>query len=133
MECELPCATCQENHPTKCLICIAGYSLDFDTKSCMEIRICSSQCLECPFGRYPSRDECKPCNDENCDKCKGQTVTKCSRCKDRYYVDRTDRCAACEIGCKKCKSESVCQRCNSGFTLLAKEDEDEEDGRCVLC
>lgn len=73
-ECEYPCATCENNYPTRCMTC--GYGAANRNTPPSASKSCS-----CLHGFYELGQECLPCSDP-CTRCTGNPTN----CVGNYIV-----------------------------------------------
>jgi len=96
--CDKTCATCSDNSPYNCLICVIGYYFETDN-SCQRCNV-----LKCPF---------------NCNSTQVIYDYTCvSNCPDNYYLGRNKTCLVCDDSCETCSgpSNTSCLTCpNTAF------------------
>jgi hypothetical protein len=119
LRCKLPCRTCIENQPTKCLSCYKG-SILF-ANNCQKDLDCNldSSCTDCGQGTgfVLVGSKCFKCPVvKNCLQCSSNNPQLCAICSDGYYAKGT-KCLACPAICKTCKSSNICNSCVAGYTL----------------
>jgi hypothetical protein len=132
LNCQLPCITCLDNQPTKCLSCYYGSTLTGNT--CVFDTSCNStsSCTDCGQGLnlYLDGTNCMTCPTiTNCLQCSSSDVAKCARCDNGYFLDSTYTCTQCQTQCTACLSTDICTGCATGYTLLSGV----SSGSCIAC
>ena len=101
------CLSCSSG--TNCNKCEQGYFYEDSCVPCpddCETCFNSTICLTCAAGFYVnSLGLCKNCDD-----------SKCS-CSNPYYFNSSKVCNSCELTCSECSSNSLCQKCITGYSL----------------
>ena len=118
--CKAPCATCSQNSSTLCTSCLAGYTFDSTTSTCVGVITCEGGCNVCPFQYALSADkQCLQCGG-SCSRCLASSLTTCTSCMDGMYLSSDSSCASCPSGCDTCSSPDNCLSCQSGYTQLVE-------------
>ncbi|KAK8847780.1 hypothetical protein M9Y10_018811 [Tritrichomonas musculus] len=133
IKCEVEnCKDCHES-VDKCYKCKDGYHLSSSETSCdpYDNPICNdNSCSKCVEGYVLSNGECKQCQDENCLKCKKDTVI-CQECKKgfNFLLEKNSKdhgkCVPCtDKNCIECRySIDFCTNCKYGYIR--------SDGSCI--
>ena len=101
VNCELPCATCEDGNPNFCLTCAAG-----DAQF-----LFGGQCLpECPAGttRDLETSECIGCR-QGCKECDLKDPSICIRCESGLSLYKKQCLTECPVDFKKSLDGTVCE------------------------
>lgn len=104
------CVACQERYflmsSSLCSACVAN------CKVCLE----ASKCTECLDGfETTSAGTCQKNCGMNCGECDYQSY-KCLSCLSGFFLE-DGKCVKCGSYCEKCKSQSECTQCKTGYQL----------------
>lgn len=132
LSCEISCATCADNRPSRCLTCYTGAKLV--DKKCVQDLSCNndSSCTDCgqALGYYRVGSSCLPCPiSANCLQCDMTSPQECLICENGFYVNTNMTCSKCNSQCIQCSSADICSACIIGFTLSANQ----TTGQCLAC
>jgi len=132
LNCQLLCATCQDNLPTVCTSCYSGSTLN--GSNCQMDLSCNanSTCTDCGQGLnyILVGTTCVMCPAiTNCLQCSSSNTSTCSICSAGYYVDTSNGCTICSNICISCISSSICTGCAQGYTLT----QGQTQGLCLQC
>lgn len=133
LNCILPCATCSVTDAEKCESCIAGYSFDDVTQTCVEVRTCAEGCIVCPMGYSLSEGLCLPCTKENCQSCNAADLGLCFSCKPGFFLNAAGTCDPCPAQCRTCLTGNGCTLCSKGFTVKENAVPTSDGMDCVKC
>jgi proprotein convertase subtilisin/kexin type 5 len=113
-KCEISCASCSDNQPSRCRSCYKGSYLSGSTCKLNISCNINSTCTDCGQGLgYVLADfTCTKCpNISNCLQCDASYTTRCSVCKNGYYLDSSYKCSTCMNNCLQCISSDLCSAC----------------------
>lgn len=134
------CSDCEPGYSlfeSKCLInCPKGYyskdsvclKCGFDCLSCSQDHCfsCDSYLLyngncvnQCPEQYQAVGQECKLCNQSNCEEC---DLSLCNSCKPGFFR-YLDQCKKCSSICETCENEETCIQCKENYQII--------NGNCV--
>jgi len=131
IDCQIPCATCEDDKPNKCTSCFIGsylseYTCKFDL-SCNNY----NNCTDCGVGTgYTlAGANCLACNKiKNCLQCSQTNNQICALCTIGFYLNNS-KCSVCPYECFSCISLNTCTSCRIGYTLP----QDLNQGICRAC
>jgi len=91
-----------------------------------------TKCTSCLATFVKANDVCVACA-ADCNQCSaaadGDTDGKCTTCKDAFYKDAKNFCAACGTGCKTCSNVGkMCEVCTDPKQFVSRAD---TDGACL--
>lgn len=132
LNCEISCATCADNQPSKCLSCYNNANLV--SGRCVQDLSCNSDssCSDCgqALGYYRVGSNCLSCPvSSNCLQCDMTSPQECLICANGYYINTDMTCSKCSSNCLLCSSADLCSACTIGYTLPANQ----TSGQCLTC